>query len=244
MMITPVVYIEGNIGSGKSTLVPILAEKLGVGFSLEAVGEWNKVKDSNGVTMLAKFYSSMERYAYAFQSLAFLSRVEAIDNFDDKENTIVERSIYADREVFAKNCMESGILDSAEWEIYCKWFDWCHAHIPAHVKSDNCLFVYIRASPEVCLERIRIRNRKGEEDIDLSYLQSVHDKHEQWLNSLPNAIIVNGNVPTDKVVEEIVEKLSTKSCDRSSSFQILKSVFSSTMLYILHNIGLYTKWIC
>ena len=209
-MIPPVVYIEGNIGSGKSTLVPILAEKIGAGYSLEAVGEWNKVTDSEGETMLSKFYSSMERYAYAFQSLAFLSRVEAIDKFDDKETTIVERSIYADMEVFAKNCMESGILDSAEWKIYCKWFNWCHDHIPAHVKSENCLFVYVRTSPEVCLQRIKIRDRSGEEDIGIKYLQSVHDKHEQWLSNMPNVVVVDGNVSTDKVVAAIVKQLSAK----------------------------------
>jgi len=210
MMTPPVVYIEGNIGSGKSTLVPILAKKIGAGYSLEAVGEWNKITDSNGETMLSKFYSSMERYAYAFQSLAFLSRIEAIDNFDPTETTIVERSIYADMEVFAKNCVESGILDSAEWKIYCKWFNWCHVHIPAHVRSDNCLFVYIKTSPEVCLERIQVRNRKGEEDIDLTYLRSIHEKHEQWLNDMPNVIMVDGNMTTDKVADSVVERMRSR----------------------------------
>ena len=224
-MMTPVVYIEGNIGSGKSTLVPILASRTGAGYSLEAVGEWNKVTDSNGVTMLSKFYSSMDRYAYAFQSLAFLSRVTAIDTYDDKANTIVERSIYADREVFAKNCMESGILDSAEWKIYCKWFDWCHAHIPAHVTSENCLFVYIRTSPEVCLRRIKKRNREGEEDIDIQYLQSIHDKHEQWLNSLPNVVVVDGDAPTAQVVDEIVAKLSPQEGILTSLGKSLSSLF-------------------
>jgi len=213
-MLPPVIYVEGNIGSGKSTLVPIFAKEIGAGHSLEAIGEWNEVTDSQGETMLSKFYSSMERYAYAFQSLAFLSRIEAINEYDDKETTIVERSIYADMEVFAKNCMESGILDTAEWKIYCKWFNWCHTHIPAHVKAENCLFVYIKTSPEVCLERIKKRNRSCEADISLSYLQSVHDKHEHWLNNTSNVIVVDGNLPTDKVVAAIVKQLSVEGLER------------------------------
>ena len=36
--------------------------------------------------------------------------------------------------------------------------------------------VYIKAEPELCLERIKKRARDGEENISLDYLQKLHDK--------------------------------------------------------------------
>ncbi len=42
--------------------------------------------------------------------------------------------------------------------------------------------MYLKCSPEICLQRIRTRNRKGEEDISLEYIETVHERHEEWIN--------------------------------------------------------------
>lgn len=38
--------------------------------------------------------------------------------------------------------------------------------------------IYLKCEPEICMERIKKRNRKGEESIPLEYLRKVHDRHE------------------------------------------------------------------
>lgn len=43
--------------------------------------------------------------------------------------------------------------------------------------------VYLRAKPEICLERIKTRNRPEEQSITLDYLKQLHDRHEEWLLS-------------------------------------------------------------
>jgi deoxyadenosine/deoxycytidine kinase len=34
--------------------------------------------------------------------------------------------------------------------------------------------IYLKCSPELCLERIKKRNRKGEEGITIDYIKKVH----------------------------------------------------------------------
>lgn len=41
--------------------------------------------------------------------------------------------------------------------------------------------VYLKCSPELCLQRIKKRNRKGEESISIDYIQKVHERHEAWI---------------------------------------------------------------
>ena len=54
--------VEGNIGSGKSTLVRILEKELKsinsipIVYVQEPVDEWSTIKDKHGETILEKFY--------------------------------------------------------------------------------------------------------------------------------------------------------------------------------------------
>ncbi len=65
--------------------------------------------------------------------------------------------------------------------------------------------VYLRATPETCLERIQARHRSEEETIDLNYLQALHECHEDWLvkhsctNSFPPVLIVDANQTQERV---------------------------------------------
>ena len=65
--------IEGNIGSGKSTIIERLKERYPQFIYLpEPVDEWNKIKDNSGVTILEKFYNDKKRYSFSFQMMVSL----------------------------------------------------------------------------------------------------------------------------------------------------------------------------
>ena len=74
-----IVSIEGNIGSGKSTLLEtlktIFKENSNIVFLREPVDEWEKIKDKDGNTMLQKFYANQKEYSFAFQMMAYISRL-------------------------------------------------------------------------------------------------------------------------------------------------------------------------
>lgn len=177
--------IEGNIGSGKSTIIEKLKNKLNnfneFIFLPEPVDEWNKIKDNSGVTILEKFYNDKKRYSFSFQMMAYITRLiqlrKAIDSAPDNAIIITERCLLTDRYIFAQMLYDTGFIEEIDFRIYLSWFDEFNTFYYGGV-------IYIQVSPDICLERIKKRNRKGEESIPLEYLQSCHDYHEKWLNNM------------------------------------------------------------
>ena len=76
------ISIEGNIGTGKTTLINLLKKKFGgkntVIFVEEPLQQWLDLKDSDGENILGKFYGNQERWSYSFQMHAFITRSKAI----------------------------------------------------------------------------------------------------------------------------------------------------------------------
>ncbi len=180
-------FVEGNVGTGKSTFLKIL-EKLNLPILLEPVNEWTQLKNTNGNNLLEEFYGNQERYAYTFQSVAFRTRIKNL--IGCQPNTLVERSIFTDRNVFAKTCYESGKMNDIEWTDYNSWFDWLSETFEINPKG----YIYLRATPEVSYERIKKRCRSGEETIPFEYLKELHNKHEKWLMDEPNVLILDVNI--------------------------------------------------
>lgn len=190
-------FIEGNIGTGKSTFINEL-EKVGVHIVQEPVDEWVRMKNGDGKNLLEEFYGDQKRYAYTFQSIAFRTRVKnLVERCSPNEVTLVERSVFTDKNVFAKTCYENGKMNDIEWDDYCKWFDWLTDTFDVRPQG----YIYLRCSPEISHDRIQKRNRSGETDITLAYLQCLHDKHDEWLLKEPNILLldVNGDFENDPV---------------------------------------------
>lgn len=103
---------------------------------------------------------------------------ELVDTNPKMEKLLfVERSIYTDKNCFAENCFESGNMSKLEYDVYCKWNEWLSSEF--RVRPDA--YIYLRCFPNVNHDRISKRNRKGEENIPLEYLQILHEKHEKWM---------------------------------------------------------------
>jgi deoxyadenosine/deoxycytidine kinase len=51
--------------------------------------------------------------------------------------------------------------------------------------------IYLRSTPTICADRIKIRNREEEKNITLQYLQELHSAHELWLMNKPNVLILD-----------------------------------------------------
>lgn len=172
------ISVEGNIGAGKSTLIESLKKSFpSVVFVDEPVEEWAEITDSNGVTILEKYYGDQKRYAFTFQMMAFITRVRRLRDAIKKNpgaTIITERSVFTDREIFAKMLHDENKIEDIEYKIYLKWFD----ELVGDIKVDGV--IYVRASPEVCLEHVIQRGRQGE-SIPLEYLKNCHEYHEDWL---------------------------------------------------------------
>ncbi len=180
MQAKKLIVLEGNIGAGKSTLLRLIQQHLPVSIIAEPTDKWQQV--AHDENLLDLFYKDTPRWAYTFQSYAFLTRIQSIMDHMAKAHThdtfILERSVYCDRFCFAKNCYEAGFMTPLEWNIYKDWFAWLvesnHAPKPSG-------FIYLRVEPEIAYERIQKRSRSEEINISRSYLQALHDKHDDWL---------------------------------------------------------------
>jgi len=177
-----IIFIEGNIASGKSTLVRLLGDAVpNSQVLLEPVDQWQALQDAEGQNLLQHFYADMSRHAYAFQSFAFFSRVAQLESIDPTKDVVfIERSIFSDREIFARNCVESGLMTDIEWQLYQKWFEWVVTHCNAPLSRAQT--AYLRSDPDICAQRLQHRGRAEEAGtVSSAYLRALHDRHEAWL---------------------------------------------------------------
>ena len=170
--------VEGNIGAGKSTFLRIVSEALHAQIVYEPHEKWQQVGEKEN--LLDKFYHDTKRWAYTFQSYAFITRIlesQAAAQRCTQGVQILERSVFSDRYCFAKNCFEMGTMTALEWKLYQEWFAWLIEAFDQ--KPDG--FIYLKTDPEVCYRRVMKRNRSEENTVSLDYLTMIHKKHEDWL---------------------------------------------------------------
>ena len=84
---------------------------------------------------------------------------------------------------------DDDMIEHDEYQIYNKWFD--------EFLDDMYLggIIYVKADPEICSERVKIRAREGE-TIPLEYLQKCHKYHEDWLENSSDKLVIEANIDT------------------------------------------------
>ena len=192
----PIISIEGNIGSGKSTLMIELKKSFentpNVVFLQEPVDEWNTIRDEKGRTMIEKFYADQTKYSFSFQMMAYISRLATIrKEIHNNPNCVFisERCLHTDKYVFAKMLFDDNKIESVDYQIYNKWFD----TFIEDFEITN--LVYIKTTPEVCLERIAKRARHGESNIPIEYLESCGAYHDSMMHEMKCDVdVLDGNI--------------------------------------------------
>tara|TARA_B100000902_G_C27319999_1_gene923740 strand:- start:3328 stop:4113 length:786 start_codon:yes stop_codon:yes gene_type:complete len=182
------ISIDGNIGSGKSTLIEFLKKKCkdntNITFLEEPVSQWINTTDNNNKNVLEMFYEDKNRWSYIFQNFAFITRATILlkaikknsTNIFSKKNIIIsERSVETDKYVFAKMLNDDNHMNNLEYTIYKTWYDTLFPEI----KVKNV--IYVRTFPETAYNRMINRKRKEESSVPKSYIQMVHKYHDEWL---------------------------------------------------------------
>ena len=202
---TQILFVEGNIGSGKSTLVKEAYDNYkdndDVYFLQEPVEQWKEIVDENGIDIITNYYKDQKKYGFKFQMMAYITRLKDLRNIIKEKKyklIICERSLYTDKNVFAQMLYDDKIIDEIGFTIYSEWFECFMNDFP------ESKYVYLKTDPEVCEERIKKRARKGEECIPLDYLKSLHNYHEKWLNEEGDKVL-DGN----KSIQENCDNLFT-----------------------------------
>jgi deoxyadenosine/deoxycytidine kinase len=197
------VGIAGNIGVGKTTMTDIIAKRFGWKPYYESVIDNPYLED---------FYTDMKRWSFNLQVYFLSHRFRGHKEMTEcGSSTVQDRTIYEDVEIFARSLHEMGYMNKRDWENYRALFE----IMTFYLKKPN-LIVYLRATVDTLLTRIRKRSRGFEREISPEYLYTLNLAYERWLRSesTKNSVLVvetdNFNVFEDcDKVEQLFRDIRT-----------------------------------
>lgn len=200
----PFIGIAGNIGVGKTTFTDIVAEQNG----------WHPFYESVlDNPYLSDFYGDMKRWSFNLQIYFLHHRFRNHVKMSNlNQGVIQDRTIYEDVEIFAKNLHALGNIDERDWDNYRNLFN---VMISFLRKPD--LIIYLKASTDTLLTRIKKRARDYEKTIDPEYLHTLNVSYDKWIASIKDIPVLtidtnNFNIFEDKeefqsIIKEIDNKL-------------------------------------
>ncbi len=164
------IAVAGNIGVGKSTLVRLLAQRLGWQPFFEPVGE---------NPYLADFYTDMRTWSFHSQIFFLTRRLRTHrDLCNHPSSSIQDRSVYEDAEVFARNLSRQELMGERDYHSYRELYTVLTEFLPP-----PDLVVYLRADVPTLLERIAQRGRSYEQDMRQEYLEQLNGLYEDWIRA-------------------------------------------------------------
>ena len=192
------IAIAGNIGAGKTSLVEFLT-------STYNITPFYEPNDEN--PYLEDFYKDMKRWGFHSQ-LYFLSNKFRIHQQVDQTPGVVvqDRTIFEDVEIFATALKQMRKISNRDWKTYQDFYQ----SITASIKPPD-LMIYLKCSIRTIRKRIKIRGRKMEQDIPLSYLRRLDRLYENWIaNYSMSQVMV---IETDRLdyVYDLIDRLDVMS---------------------------------
>lgn len=191
------VFVEGNVGSGKSTFTQYFKNFEEFSVLEEPVEKWTNF---HGFNLLDLKFADPERFQFPFQTYATLSRLQQHLQPCNKPIKMMERSLLTARRCFVENLHDSGLLHSGMFHVLDEWYDFINEH---HKIQCNAI-IYLRTRPEVALARVYARARTEETKINENYLRQLHERHEKLFvqsNSLTGVPVFI--VDADKNLQEM-----------------------------------------
>jgi deoxyguanosine kinase len=156
--------IEGVIGVGKTTLARLLHPMFDAALLLEAFEE---------NPFLSEFYADRRRYAFQTQIFFLLSRYH--QQRDRVPAALAQGSLISDY-TFQKDALFARLnLEGDELETYFQ----LHAALAERLHPPD-LTVYLRVSTAAALQRISLRDRSYERDMDPDYIARLNQAYEAY----------------------------------------------------------------
>jgi deoxycitidine kinase/deoxyguanosine kinase len=216
------IAIIGNIGAGKTTTLDVLCALLKKRYPeldpmicIEPVGQWEAYGPQKR-NVLAEFYADPEKNKFAFQVIAFASRLVAFNKNLAKyeashdgafpDVVISERSIHTDR-IFAETYIDPNSLEMLAYNTI-------HGVLHTmHEDFDDTIVIYVRAPPDTCYDRIHNKRRRDSElgkkeggGVTIEQLKKLHAAHEDYFRTFTGDKyeLSNGSRTAEHDIERLV----------------------------------------
>ncbi|HXN15978.1 MAG TPA: deoxynucleoside kinase, partial [Usitatibacter sp.] len=171
------IVVEGPIGCGKTSLASKLAERLAGTAVLE---------DPSANPFLARFYRDMRRYALPTQLFFLFQRVTQLEAL--KQLDLFGKATIADFTLAKDPLFARLTLDEAEFQLYSRIYE----HVkPSAPRPD--LVIYLQASVNTLIARVKKRGNPMENGIDEDYLRRISEAYTRYFYNYADGpmLIVN-----------------------------------------------------
>lgn len=169
------ICIEGNIGSGKTSLCELLAKKYPAQLILEEF-------DDN--PFLPYFYQNPERFAFTVELFFMAERHKQLSQITMQKDLFYEFTL-ADYSFWKTLIFARKNLDEKEYRLFQRLFNILNSTSP-----NPDLLIYLHRTPEKLLYQIHQRDREYETQITASYLKMIQDSYFEFFYSQTSYPIV------------------------------------------------------
>ena len=198
------IAVAGNIGAGKSSLTNLLSNRFGWKPFFESVAD---------NPYLGDFYADMKRWSFNLQVYFLSNRFQSHKAITGgPASVILDRVIYEDAEIFARNLFEIGKMDQRDYSNYVELYK-----VMTEYLRPPDLLIYLRANVDTLLKQISLRGRDFEQGIPREYLEQLNGHYEHWTRNYTlgpiltvesdNLDFVKNTEDLDRVVKMIEKRL-------------------------------------
>ena len=190
------IAIEGNIGSGKTTLATMLSNDIDARLVLEQFAD---------NPFLPKFYADPEKHAFPLELFFMAERYHQLKNL--KEQDLFKPQIVSDYFFVKSKLFAQNNLKKDEMQLFNRLFD-----IMLSSLSKPDLLVYLYSDVERLQQNIKNRGRDFEQNISDEYLQNIQDKYLDFLrkqSDFPVLLldVTNVDFVADKNIYDKIDEL-------------------------------------
>jgi len=188
--------VEGPIGCGKTSLAQKLGHRLGATLLLE---------DPKANPFLPQFYRDMRRYALPTQLFFLFQRVGQLEAL--KQPDLFEKPTVADFTLAKDPLFARLTLDDAEFQLYSRIYE--HVRPQAPVPD---LVIYLQASIDTLLARVKKRGNPIEAPIAEEYLRKLSEAYTRYFLNYSDSplLVVNSERLNFVEVPEHLDLLATR----------------------------------
>ena len=158
------IVVEGPIGCGKTSLAQRLGARMGATLLLE---------DAQANPFLPMFYRDMRRHALPAQLFFLFQRVGQIEAL--RQPDLFEKPTVADFTLAKDPLFARLTLDDAEFQLYSRIYE----HVKPQAPAPD-LVVYLQASVDTLIHRVRRRGTPMESGIDEDYLRRISEAYTRY----------------------------------------------------------------
>ena len=202
------VAVAGTIGAGKTSLVAWLVKRYG----LTPFYEPNEANP-----YLSDFYTDMARWAFHSQCFFLAHKLELHQSLETStrdasfNGAVIDRTIYEDAEIFAKNLYAQRLMNKRDWAVY----QHLYKGIRRALRPPDVL-IALTCPLRAAKKRIAQRGRAMESAIPDAYLRRLHRLYAEWFASYDLSPVVYVDTGRLDYVEDLVDLIDlTRTLDKA-----------------------------